>query len=290
MSTVHTAYSVDMQNMLEVLRDQGAVKGMQSIKSAAWRDVERCMKPSLECLPDNDRVCLAILTLFPNKFDVNAAAAVLHIHRTEAMASLMNLQSNAWVASTRQADNTEVQWQLHLLIKGLAASNYQEHPKYLAARQAFVRHFLDMLHAAESEYSKEGVQAMQRFRLQRLNLAEAFSLLALQQSYMQPEDLNKHCHSGLSALRVLTRLLDANKVVPALQKLLEWAEASAVPEDVVGAREQLGYALVSTRQHWSKAERELNTALSARKRMHGPDHCSLVIAWAGLTAVMSAKA
>ena len=279
--------------MVEVLRPQGLAKGVESINRHAWERLQMGIISSLQRLAPSDRLSLAILTMFPNTFDATAAAAVLSTSWSDTLACLMRLRLKSWITTTNEAvDSTEVQYQLHLLVKRMAASEYQANPAYLKAQQAFIHHFLGMLTAAVSEYSAEGAKAMQQLRLQRLNLKEAFLQLALQEAPVSLVDLKEYCHLGLFALRALDRLrLGAEEVAQAMQKLLVWADCGATPEEVAGVRGQLGYVLASMpQQHWHRAEHELSTALSAQRELYGTDHSRLVVALAGLAALMSAKA
>ena len=287
------SYYVYVQNMVEVLRSQGLAKGVESINKHAWECLQMGINSSLQRLDPNDRLSLAILTMFPNTFNVTAAAAVLSTSWSDTLACLMRLRLKSWVTTASEAlDSTEVQYQLHLLVKRMAASEYQESSVYLNAQKAFIHHFLGMLSAAVSEYSAEGIKAMQQLRLQRLNLKEAFSQLALQAAPVSLVDLKAYCHLGLFALRALDRLrLGAEEVAQAMQKLLVWADSGATPEEVAGARGQLGYVLaLMPQQHWHRAEHELSTALSAQRDLYGTDHSRLVVALAGLAALMTAKA
>lgn len=278
--------------MVEVLRSQGIAKGMASFNKNAWERLHLGINSSLQRLAPDDRLFLAILTTFPNTFSATAAAAVLSTSWSDTIACLIRLRLKSWITTTNEAvDSTEAQYQLHLLVKRMAASAYQVDSKYLKASQAFIHHFLDMLPATVSEYSVEGMKAMQQLRLQRLNLKEAFSKLALQDAPVSLVDLNKYCHLGLFALRALDRLrVGAKQVAEAMEKLVGWADSSAILENVAGARAQLGYVLALMPQHWERAEHELKTALSAQRDLYGADHSRSVVALAGLAALKSAQA
>ena len=280
--------------MVELLRANGLAKGISSIDKNAGERLQACVSSSLDRLPPSDRLALAILTLFPNKFDVTAAAAVLQTSNLSAIQCLTRLQLKSWVKAVSEAsaeglaDIVDEQYQLHLLVRGTAANGYCGLSEYLRAQQAFIAHYLAMLHAAEPEYSETGVAAMQQLRLQRLNLVTALQQLAVQEPLMPLHDFKRHCRLSLFALRALAGLrIDTHTAAQAMRKLLSWAEASSDPEAVISARQQLGFVLASMPEHWPEAERELTAVLSSQDE---PDHPSSVVALSGLAALMSAKA
>ena len=270
--------------MVEVLQALGLAKGIESISKD--KRLRLCISSSLEQMPSNDRLALAMLSMFPNKFDVSAATAVLRVSRLATIQCLERLRLKCWVR-----DISDKYYQLHLLIRDMAADTYEHHPDCLAAKQAFISYYLSMLQSVEPEYVEAGVKGMQQLRSQRLNLIKAFQELALQATPVPSEELMQHCHLGLTALRALTRLrVDSATVVQAMRKLLMWAEAAENPEAVASAREQLGYVLATMPSHWQEAERELTAALAAHQLMHGSDHLSSAAALTGLAALFAAKA
>ncbi len=270
--------------MVEVLQALGLAKGIESISKD--KRLRLCISSSLERMPSNDRLALAMLSMFPNKFDVSAATAVLGVSRLATIQCLERLRLKCWVR-----DISDKYYQLHLLIRDMAADTYEHHPDCLAAKQAFISYYLSMLQSVEPEYVEAGVKGMQQLRSQRLNLIKAFQELALQATPVPSEELMQHCHLGLTALRALTRLrVDSATVVQAMRKLLMWAEAAENPEAVASAREQLGYVLATMPSHWQEAERELTAALAAHQLMHGSDHLSSAAALTGLAALFAAKA
>lgn len=283
--------------MVEVLRAHGLAKGILSIDKNAGERLQACVSSSLDKLPPSDRLALAILTLFPNKFDVTAAAAVLKTSKLSAIQCLTRLQLKSWVKAVSEASDTgsadiaDEQYQLHLLVRGTAANGYCSHVEYLGAQQAFIEYYLAMLHAAEPEYTDTGMAALQQLRLQRLNLVTALQQLAVQEPLVPLHDFKRHCHLSLFALRGLAGLrIDTHTTVQAMRKLLYWAGASSDPEAVVGARQQLGFVLASMPEHWPEAEHELTAALSSQQSIDEQDHPSSVVALSGLAALMSAKA
>ncbi len=279
--------------MVEVLRAHGLARGVESINKLAGERLRLCVNSSLQQLPADDRLALAILTMFPTNFDISAAKAVLQTSRVDGIQRLTRLQLKSWVKVIDEGsvDSADEQYQLHLLIKNLASNDYERHSEFVGAQQAFIKHYLAMLRAAEPEYTEAGITAVQQLRLQRLNLTQAFLYLALQEAPMALQDLKQHCHLGLSALRALTRLrIDAHTVVQAMCNLLIWAEAAADSEAILDAREQLGYVRALVPEYWQEAEHELTTSLVARQNMHGANDPSSAVALAGLAALMSAKA
>ncbi len=185
--------------MVEVLQALGLAKGIESISKD--KRLRLCISSSLERMPSNDRLALAILSMFPNTFDVNAATAVLGVSRLATIQCLERLRLKCWVR-----DISDEHYQLHLLIRDMAADTYEHHPDCLAAKQAFISYYLSMLQSVEPEYVDAGVKGMQQLRSQRLNLIKAFQELALQATPVPSEELMQHCHLGLTALRALTRL------------------------------------------------------------------------------------
>ena len=275
---------VALQNMVEVLQALGLAKGIESISKD--KRLRLCISSSLERMPSNDRLALAVLSMFPNKFDVHAATAVLGVSRLATIQCLERLRLKCWVR-----DSSDGHYQLHLLIQDMAADTYEHHPDFLATKQAFIAYYLAMLQSVKPEYVEAGGKGVQQLRSQRLNLIKALQELPLQETPVPSGELMQHCHLGLIALRALTRLrLDPATVVQAMRKLLMWAEAAGSPEAVASAREQLGYVLATMPSHWQEAEHELTAALAARQLMHGSDHLSSAVALTGLAALFAAKA
>ncbi|DBA98643.1 TPA: hypothetical protein ACH3X1_014429 [Trebouxia sp. C0004] len=97
------------KNMVEVLQALGLAKGIESISTD--RRLRLCISFSLERMPSNDRLALAILSMFPNRFDVNAATAVLGVSRLATIQCLERLRLKCWVR-----DTSNEHYQLHLLI------------------------------------------------------------------------------------------------------------------------------------------------------------------------------
>ncbi len=114
--------------MVEAL---GLAKGIESISKD--RRLRLCISSSLERMPSNDRLALAILGMFPNKFDVNAATAVLGMSRLATIQCVERLRLKCWFK-----DSSDKHYQLHLLIRDMAADTYEHHPHFLAAKQAFI--------------------------------------------------------------------------------------------------------------------------------------------------------
>ena len=272
-----------LQNMVEVLQALGLSKGIECISKD--KRLRLCISSSLERMPSNDRLALAILSMFPTKFDVKATTAVLGIPRLPTIQSLERLRLKCWIR-----DSSDGHYQLHLLIQAMAADTYEQHPDFLAAKQAFIAYYLAMLQSVKPEYVEAGVKGMQQLRSQHLSVIKALQELALQETPVPARELMQHCHLGLTALRALTCLrVDSATVVQAMRKLLTWAEAADNPEAIASAREQLGYGLATMPGHRQEAERELSAALASRQLMHGPDHLSSAVALTGLAALFAAK-
>lgn len=279
------------QDMVEVLKSHGLVKGVGSTSNVSLERLTLCVNSSLDHLPADDRVALAILTIFPNKFDAATAAAVLDVDKADALACLARLQLKSWVSVTDDVSlvSPQCQYELHLLIRDMAAAGYETHPKCLAAQQAFLQHFLNMLHDIAPKWTPEGVKSVQQLKSQGANLKKALSQLAKQQ--VPVAELQKHCHLGLFALDALVSpRLDTEAVAKALRKLLFWAEAEGDPQATANAQEQLGAVLAFMPEHLTEAEKLLTMALKAQQDAHGEEHLSCFLALHGLALLMERKA
>lgn len=280
-----------MQDMVDILKSQGLVQGLTSTSRAGGERLQLCVSSSLLQLPASDRTALAILTIFPNTFDVEAAAAVLNTGSTEALACLARLQLRSWVTVTdeRQGQRTQRSYQLHLLIRDIAAAGYVTSPVYTHAQEAFIQHYLAMLHTAAPQYTPAGLDAMVQIRLQRHNLSKALVQLAMQDKPVA--QLSRHCHMGLYALLALTSSsFDSETVARAMHQLLAWAQAGSSAAVVAEAKEQLGFVLAQMPGHEHEAEQMLTAALNARVAACGPEHPGLAVSLRGLARLMYTKA
>lgn len=280
-----------MQDMVEILKSQGVVQGLTSTSRAGGERLQLCVNSSLLQLPASDRTALAILTIFPNTFDIVAAAAVLNTGNTEALACLARLQLRSWVTVTDeiQGQRTQRSYQLHLLIRDIAAAGFVTSPAYTQAQQAFIQHYLAMLHTAAPQYTPAGLDAMVQIRLQRQNLSKALKQLATEDKPV--DQLSTHCHMGLYALLALTSSsFDSETVAQAMHQLLAWAQAASNAAAVADAKEQLGFVLAQMPDHELEAEQTLTAALKARVAADGPEHPGLAISLRGLVRLMYTKA
>lgn len=273
------------------MREAGFAEGLQYASQRALADMQKCVRSSLQLLKPNHRLSLAQLSIFPSKFGLAAAAAVLGISPREAQTQLNLLQRLSLIIrdEAQSPPQLQLQYQLHLFIRDMALSGFARQPEYLEAQSRFLHHFATMLKATQHRYTPAGVDCLRQLSQERHNLIKMFTILADQP---QPASVNMSmcCSLGKAALDAIWLLrLDLSKVFAAMENLLTWAAASDSHSDsFVDAQEQLGSMLTFSYKQINYAEKLLTAALEARRQgKHAPElH---VLSLFGLADVVNAK-
>lgn len=270
-SDTHHAHSIPvdvlLQDMIDNLTAKGLLRGVELVSKASYSELLDCIASSLAHLPDDERLSLACLSIFPDVFGVAAAAAVLNKDALETKGQLQRLQ-NCWLVASDKA-LPHSQFHLHLLIKDIALEGFKQHPGFLTSQQRFMQYHVSLLNSAPYPRSPEGIAFLKQLMPMRGSLQKVFSCLAQQQH--PPADLQLYCKLGSSALSAMEDLrLDAGIVAEAMQQLLRWAEAAHDHAAVTAARLQLGCMLLSVPGHVADAEHELKAVQAAIQAAHGP--------------------
>ena len=290
--------------MVDELTHAGFVEGLKLTAESAYIALQRCVASSLKALQPGDRLSLAQLSIFPSKFDGLSAAAVLGVDERVAKRQLRQLQERSLVIAEASQPDQKVQQQqygLHLFIRDMALSGYEQHEQYLSAQRRFVQQFVAMLRAHKHRHTPEGIKSLRQLACQRHNLVKLFALLAGQQQLplataqlLQPplvtaQLLADCCNLHLAALDAVWLLrLDLDLVRTALENLLKLATASNLTDSVIHAQEQLGFVLTYESDQTERAEELLSSALQARKHA-GRDDMLLVMSLLGLARVINDK-
>ena len=277
--------------MLDELTHAGFAQGLKVTAESAYLALERCVASSLKVMKPNDRLSLAQLSIFPSKFDAEAAAAVLGVEQRVAKRQLRHLQDRSLVIpdAVQPGQNALQQYGLHLFIKDMAVSGYEQHDDYTQAQSRFVEYLVAMLCALEHHHTPEGLSGIRHLASQRHNLVKLFSLLAAQPQPVTANILAACCHLPRSALNAIWVLrLDQELVFAAMENLLKWADADSLTSSIIDAQEQLGFMLTRDSNKVDRAEQLLRRALHTRQQ-NGQDGMPLVLPLIGLADVVHTR-
>ena len=275
--------------MLDELALAGFVQGLKVTAETAYLALERCVASSLKVMKPNDRLSLAQLSIFPSKFNAKAAAAVLGVEQRVAKRQLRNLQDRSLVIAEAAQPGQDAlqQYGLHLFIRDMAVSGYEQHDAYRQAQSRFVEYFVAMLGALKHHHTPEGLSGIRQLASHRHNLVKLFSLLATQPEPVTANILAACCrlpHAALNAIWVLR--LDQELVFAAMENLLKWADEDSLTSSVVDAQEQLGFMLTRDSNKVDRSEQLLRRALQTRQQ-HGQDGMRLVLPLVGLATAVN---
>lgn len=274
--------SLLLQDMVDELLHAGFVEGLKVTAETAYIALQRCVASSLKFLQPCDRLCLAQLSIFPSKFSVADAAAVLGVDDRIARRQLRQLQERSLViANTAQTDHLQgmqQQYELHLFIRDMAFSGYGENGQYLQARDRFVEYYIAMLQAQKHRHTPEGIKSLRQLAAQRHNLIKLFALMAAQQQPMAARLLPDCCKLGQPSLHAIWLLkLDLTVIISAFENLVAWARACSLPASIIDAQAQLGYILGYDPKQTKRAETESQAALDTARQHYGEDDLHVVM-------------
>ncbi len=275
--------------MLDELTHAGFVPGLKAAAETAYLALERCVASSLKVMKPNDRLSLAQLSIFPSKFDAKAAAAVMGVEQRVAKRQLRHLQDRSLVIAEAIQPGQDVpqQYGLHLFIRHMAVSEYEQHDGYRQAQSRFVEYFVAMLCALEHHHTPAGLSGIRQLASQRHNLVRLFSLLAAQRQPVTATILAACCHLPHAALNAIWVLrLNQELVFAAMENLLKWADAESLTSSMIGAQEQLGFMLTRDSNKVDRAEQLLKRALQARQQA-GQEGMRLVLPLVGLARAVN---
>lgn len=144
-----------LQDMVEELTRAGFVEGLKTTAATAYIALQRCVMSSLKVLTSKDRLSLAQLTIFPSTFDIAAASAVLGLEEFVTKQQLRQLRQRSLViADTPQvAQQTQQQYELHLFIRDMALSGFEQNLHYLRAQKRFLQYFASVLHSHKHRHT-----------------------------------------------------------------------------------------------------------------------------------------
>ena len=281
-----------LQDMVEELTRAGFVEGLKTTAATAYIALQRCVMSSLKVLTSKDRLSLAQLTIFPSTFDIAAASAVLGLEEFVTKQQLRQLRQRSLVtADTPQvAQQTQQQYELHLFIRDMALSGFEQNLHYLQAQKRFLQYFASVLHSHKHRHTPEGVASMRRLVVQRHSLVRFFALLAAQQQPLPADAITACCQLGQPGLAAVWLLrLDMTVVCSALANLLKWARACNLPDSIIAAQAQLGFMLSYDAKQIDCAEGESQAALDAARQQYGQDDAHMVMPLMTLGDVMNDK-
>lgn len=273
------------QGMVDALDTAGFAGGLKFAAEAGYTELERCVASSMKLLLPDDRLALTQLSLFPSSFLPSEAAMILGVDLQKAKQQLLRLQNRSLIS----ADETNVQFDLHLFIRHMAHTDLAENDIVLLAQRRFIQHFASLLCSVGHCLTPEGIQDLRQLAFHRSNLAKLFDILAAQQMPASM-DLATCCSLGLNGLHAIWLLrLDMKVVWAAMQRLVAWALDSQRQDSVIDAQEQLGYMLIWDMKQLDHAEKLLRQAVTAREQQHRPNDIRLVLPFVGLADIANAK-
>lgn len=285
-----------LQDMVDELLHAGFVEGLKVTAETAYIALQRCVASSLKVLQPFDRLCLAQLSIFPSKFNIAAAAAVLGVDDRTARRQLRQLQERSLViADTAQTDHVQgmqqqQQYELHLFIRDMASSGYEKSDQYLQAHDRFVEYYIAMLQAHKHRHTPEGIKSLRQLAAQRHNLIKLFALMSAQQQPIAARLLPICCKLGRPGLQALWLLrLDLTMIISAFDNLLAWAKACSLPVSIIDAQAQLGYMLSYDPKLTRRAETESQAGLDAARQHYGPDDLHVVLPLMALGDIINNK-
>lgn len=281
------------QDIVDELTHAGFVEGLKVTAETAYMALQRCVASSLKVLQPESRLSLAQLSIFPSKFDAAAAAAVLGVDERVAKRQLRHLQERSLVIAANTTQTGQGQpphYELHLFMRDMALSGYEQDDQYLHSQSRFVEHFVAMLRAHKHRHTPEGIISMHQLALQRHNLVKLFALLATQQQPLSAELLAACCQLGQPGLGAIWLLrLDLTVVWSALETLLKWARSCSLLDSIIDAQAQLGYMLGYDPKQVERADKESQAALEAARQRYGQDDPHLVLPLMALGDIMNDK-
>lgn len=271
-----------LQDMVDELLHAGFVEGLKVTAETAYIALQRCVASSLKVLQPCDRLSLAQLSIFPSKFSVADAAAVLGVDDRVARRQLRLLQERSLVIeNTAQTDHLQEmhqQYELHLFIRDMASSDYEKNGQYLQARDRFVEYYIAMFQAHKHRHTPGGIKSLRQLAAQRHNLIKLFALMAGQQQLMAARLLPNCCKLGQPSLHAIWLLrLDLTIIISAFENLVAWARACSLPHSIIDAQAQLGYMLSYDPKQTKRAETESQAALDAARQHYGQDDLHVVM-------------
>ena len=295
-----------LQDMIEAVAGKKyASADAKAAVHEGFTQMQQRVAPVLNKLNAADRISLAQLTLFPTKFSLAAAAAVMGMPEDRAQQQLLRLSSRALVFSGAESSGRlQQQYELHLLIRNTAAAGFQQRAALLSAQQRYVHHYISMLQTADYYYAAHVGSSCSFAQLaaERKSFFRIFQFLSQQQTPPGVDKVSMNiikqlCSLGQPALHAIMDLgldlgFDDTVVEKALRNLLQWCHhpslAKQLKSSAINAKEQLGFYLAARWQRPKEARQLLKAVLEARQAHAGVNSFSLAMPLVGMVQAESA--